>query len=562
MSFQMSKRKIMRASVMIVLLFFLLGIVLWRLFDLTVIERQFLMSQSEARILRTVTQVSHRGNITDRNGNVLAISIPVDSVWVNPRVFKPTYNELANLAQYLNIPVDVISARIMENNKKYFLYLKRQMPTATAELIQKLKIKGLSFDREYRRYYPDAEVDSHVVGFTNVDDNGQEGLELAYNNWLSGTPGERRVIKDRLGHVIADVAELQKPVQGKQLTLSIDQRIQYVAYRDLKIQVEKYSAANGSVVVLDTKTGEILAMANVPSYNPNNRPTTNDARYRNLAVTDMFEPGSTIKPFNIALALKSGRYTPDSQIDTNPGWMMVDGHTINDDGVNYGVITLTQLLEKSSNIGATKVMFSLSPDDYRQLLQTVGFGVRPGTGFPGESPGMLPYHTRWAPTEIASMAFGYGLSVSTLQLAKAYMILADNGVMHPVSLLKLDPSQSVPGEQVLDPMVASTVLNMMRAVVNSGTGKLAQVPGYLVSGKTGTAYIAGPNGYDKKNPKYMSSFVGIAPASNPRLVVAVTIRDPKKEHFGAYVAAPLFSQIMGSALRILNIAPDDYKASS
>jgi cell division protein FtsI (penicillin-binding protein 3) len=562
MSCQMSKRKIIRALVMALLLLLLLGAVLWRLFDLTVIERQFLMSQSEARILRTIDEVSHRGNITDRNGNVLAISIPVDSVWVNPHLFKPTANQLANLAQYLQTPVDVMYARISQNNKKYFLYLKRQIPTATADKIKKLEIKGVFFNREYRRYYPNAEVDAHVLGFTNVDDNGQEGLELAYNNWLSGTPGERTVIKDRLGNIIADVAEMKNPVEGKQLALSIDQRIQYVAYRDLKSQVDKYDAANGSVVVLDTKTGEILAMANVPSYNPNNRPTKNDPSYRNLAVTDIFEPGSTIKPFNIALALKSGRYTPDSQIDTNPGWMMVDGHTINDDGVNYGVITLTQLLEKSSNIGATKVMFSLSPDDYWHLLQTVGFGNRPGTGFPGESPGLLPYRKRWAPTEVASMAFGYGLSVSTLQLAKAYMILADSGVVHPVSLLKLDPTQSVPSQQVLDPNVANAVLNMMRAVVNSGTGKLAQVPGYLVSGKTGTAYIAGPNGYDKKNPKYMSSFVGIAPASNPRLVVAVTIRDPKHEHFGAFVAAPLFSQIMGSALRILNIAPDDYKASA
>ena len=541
----------------ILLLFF--AVVLWRLFDLTVLQRNFLMSQSEARILRTVTQVSHRGNITDRNGDVLAISIPVDSIWVNPRLFKPTAVELSELAKYLQISQDVILARVKQNDKKYFLYLKRRMPTATAKLIKHLKIKGLYLEREYRRYYPDGAVDAHIIGFTNVDDNGQEGLELSYNKWLAGTPGERRVIKDRLGNIIADVAEIRKPVQGKNLALSIDQRIQYVAYRDLKNQVNKYHAAAGSVVVLDTRTGEVLAMANVPSYNPNNRPSKHDGRYRNRAITDIFEPGSTIKPFNIALALESGRYTPDTKIDTNPGWMVVDGHTIRDDGMNYGVITLTQLLEKSSNIGATKVMFSLSPDDYWHLLQNVGFGVRPGTGFPGEASGLLPYQRRWAATEIASMAFGYGVSVSTLQLAKAYMILADHGVSHPVTLLKLNPGTKVPGKQIISAKVADEVLMMMRSVVKGGTGKRARVPGYLVSGKTGTAYIAGPNGYDKKNPKYMSSFVGIAPASDPRLVVAVVLRDPKGQHFGGVVAAPLFSKVMGSALRILHIRPDDYK---
>ncbi len=533
----------------------LVGIV-WRLFDLSILKRSFLLRQSKARILRIVKIPAYRGMITDRLGTPLAISTPVDSAWANPKTFKASPEKIQDLAKLLGLSPGFIQRRIKRGVHREFVYLKRGNPPEIAKRVKALKIPGVFFQREYRRYYPEGEVAAHVVGLTNVDDRGQEGLELAYNKWLSGSPGKKEVLKDRVGNIIAEIALIKKPQQGHNLVLSIDHRIQYLAYRSLKEAVHKFHAESGSLVVLDVKTGEILAMVNQPSYNPNNRPKIHDGRFRNRAVTDMFEPGSTVKSFNIALALESGKYTPGTIIDTNPGWLWVGGYKIKDDGLNNGKISLTQVLKKSSNIGAAKIMLSLRPQAYWDLLRDVGFGQRTRSGFPGESNGILVSRKTWQPSVVATLAYGYGIAITTLQLAHAYAILADGGLKIPVSFVKVsDPANGV---RVLRADVANEVVKMLESVVQKGgTGTRARVKGYRVAGKTGTAYIATSKGYDKH--RYMSSFVGIAPASDPRLVVAVVMRDPKGQHFGGIVAAPVFSKVMAGALRFMDIAPDDLK---
>lgn len=531
-----------------------LAVLVWRLIDLNVIERPFLLRQSQARILRKVQIPAYRGIITDRFGTPLAISTPVYSIWVNPKIFKADYAQKLKLAKLLDLSLSDVERQTRKQGDRGFVYLKRENPPALAKKVLALKITGVFSQREYKRYYPEGAITAHVVGLTNIDDQGQEGLELAYNKWLKGTPGEKEVLKDRLGHIIANVALLKKPKQGHNLVLSIDHRIQYVAYKSLEWGIKKFHAQSGSVVVLDVKTGEILAMVNWPSYNPNSRPKDHDGRYRNRAVTDMFEPGSVIKPFNIALALESGKYQPNSIINTNPGWMRIGGYTIRDDGLNYGRIDLTQVLQKSSNIGAAKIMLSLQPQEYWHLLREFGFGQRTRSGFPGESAGTLVPRTTWYPSVVATLAYGYGIAVTTLQLAHAYAMLADGGVDRPVTFLKV--KQAPIGKQILHKGVANTVLHMLETVVEKGgTGTRASILGYHVAGKTGTAYIAGPKGYDKK--KHMASFVGIAPVSDPVLVVAVDVRDPKPQHFGGIVAAPIFQKVMSAALRLMDIPPDN-----
>ncbi len=513
------------------------------------------------RTLRIVEIPAYRGMITDRNNQPLAISTPVDSVWVNPAQFKPDGAELGRLAQYLQMSSRDIQRLVAAQSSRNFVYVKRGNPPEITAKIADLKIPGVFFQREYRRYYPEAEVTSHLIGLTNVDDHGQEGMELAYDRWLAGRPGKKQVIKDRLGNIISEVALLKKPEQGQPLTLSIDKRIQYAAYQALKAAVNEYQAEGGSVVVLDSRTSEVLAMVNQPSYNPNNRPAQHDGRYRNRAMTDMFEPGSTIKTFTIALALTSGQYTPETVVDTRPGWMVVGGYRISDDGYNFGMINLGDILAKSSNIGATKIMMSLPPHAHWDLLHRAGFGELSGSHFPGEVSGRLPEAQVWRPSEVATLAYGYGLAVNTLQLAHAYTIFADGGILRPLSLLKV--SEVPAGTQVLPSRVAQTILSLLEKVVQKGehhTGFRAQVPGYRVGGKTGTSYIAGPHGYDRHN--YNSSFVGIAPLSNPRLVIAVVIREPHGSHMGALVSAPVFSQVMSDSLRILNILPDQPSSSS
>ncbi len=525
---------------------------LWRLIDLNILDRSFLLRQSKARILRVVNIPAYRGMITDRLGAPLAISTPVDSVWINPQVFNPDPTELRSLSSILNVPAASIRHSESDASDRQFVYLKRGNPPYIGAEVSALKIPGVFLQREYRRYYPDGEITAHVLGLTNIDDQGQEGLELAYNQWLTGEPGKKEVLIDRLGHVIANVTLLKKPIQGHDLTLSIDHRIQYLAYRALKEAVSKYHAEAGSVVVLNIKTGEILAMVNQPSYNPNNRPAVHDSRYRNRAETDRFEPGSVIKPFTVALALESGKYSEHSTIDTNPGWMRVGGYTIRDE-VRNGVVTLTQMLQKSSNIAAAKILLSLQPRHYYDLLRLMGFGERTHSGFPGESPGLLVPHDTWLPSVVATLGYGYGLAVTTLQLAQGYAILASGGIKRPVTFLKVD--QAPPDERVLPESVAKTVLHMLETVIaKGGTGTRAAISGYRLAGKTGTANIAGPDGYDKD--RVVSSFVGVAPVSNPEIVVAVVIRDPKEKHLGGVVAAPLFAKVMAESLRLLAISPD------
>lgn len=539
----------------VVLIFLAVGFfaLIWRLVDLTIFNRAFLVKQGQLRTLRIEEIPAYRGMITDRNNQPLAISTPVDSVWVNPAQFHPTAGQLSQLAQDLQIPEHDIEQQATAPGKS-FIYLKRSNPPSVSEQIAALKIPGLFFQREYKRYYPEAEVTAHLIGLTNVDDHGQEGLELAYDQWLGGKPGKKQVIKDRLGNIISEVSLLKKPEQGRPLVLSIDKRIQYAAYQALKTAVDQYQAEGGSVVVMDARTSEVLAMVNQPSYNPNDRRTQQDGRYRNRAVTDMFEPGSTIKTFTIALALESGKYTPETIIDTRPGWMVVGGYRITDDD-NFGIINVSEVLAESSNIGATKIMMSLPPQAHWQLLHQAGFGELSGSNFPGEVPGRLSEDRVWRPSEVATLAYGYGLAVTALQLAHAYTIFADGGVLRPLSLLKI--SQIPAGTQVLPAAVASKMLSLLENVVQSGvhhTGSRAQIPGYRVGGKTGTSYIAGPHGYDRH--KYNSSFVGIAPLSNPRLVIAVYLRDPHGGHMGATVSAPVFAQVMSDSLRILNVLPD------
>ena len=549
------EKKIWRFYIPIAVLILVLLGLLWRLIDLGVINRSFLLAQSAARIIRTVDIPASRGMIMDRNKSPLAISTPVDSVWVNPQVFSANAQQLNDLARYLQLSASFIKSRVPKKSSREFVYLKRGITPELAIEIKNLKIQGLYLQEEYKRFYPEAEVSAQVVGFTNVDDQGQEGIELAYNRWLQGIPGKKRVVKDRLGNVIENLELVKDAQQGHDLRLSIDQRIQYLAYRDLKEAVDQYHAKSASIVVLDARNGEILAMVNQPSYNPNDRQGVPVNSYRNRAVTDQFEPGSIIKPFTITMALDSGKYTPDTTLDTSPGWMRIGGFTIRDDGHIHGVMTLTQILQKSSNIGAAKIMLSLSPQDYAQLLRRVGFGEPTQSGFPGEASGAINERPKWYPSEVASAAYGYGLSVTTLQLVQAYSVFANKGMEYPVTFLKLDKAPE--GRQVLPPKVAEEVLMMLQAVVsNGGTGTRARVPGYTVAGKTGTAYIAGPHGYDVHH-QYISSFVGITPVTNPRLVIAVVLVEPQGQHLGAIVSAPTFAKVAGNALRLMNIKPDD-----
>ncbi len=538
-----------------ILFVLLLGIVglLARLLYLGVYDSNFLRKQGNARTLRTVSLPAFRGMLTDRNGEPLAISTPVASVWVNPQKFVINEKNIKKLATLIKVDPKRLKKRIKRNKHREFVYVRRQLAPNQAEKVKTLKLPGVHLTREFRRYYPEGEVAAQLVGFTNIDDRGQEGMELAYNKWLRGIPGRKRVLVDRLGRSVADVDTLREAQPGRNLALSIDRRIQYLAYRDLKRAINKYKAKSGSIVVLDVKTGEVLAMANQPSFNPNHRTKGDVAAYRNRAVTDVFEPGSTIKSFSVANALTNGHYTPRTKINTNPGWLMLDGHKVSDEHDN-GVIDVTTILQRSSNMGVTKLTLSLPADSLLGTLQQVGFGKRTASGFPGEVSGYLPKNPPRQAFDLATLSFGYGMSVTDLQLAQAYAIVAAGGIKRPVSLLRVD--KAVPGRQALSRNVSRELLTMLESVVEpGGTATRAQVRGYRVAGKTGTVRKVGPDGYEKNH--HVAIFVGAAPVSNPRLVVAVMVNDPSGGQFyGGLVAAPVFSQVMGGALRLLDIPPD------
>tara|TARA_R110000868_G_scaffold410505_4_gene698792 strand:+ start:20574 stop:22283 length:1710 start_codon:yes stop_codon:yes gene_type:complete len=542
-----------RFRFMLLIIALIFSALIGRMVYLMVVERAFLQQQGDARAIRVVNTPAYRGMITDRNGQPLAVSSPVDTIWINPKDFQATPTQLANLAQIVNIPLARIQASLQYNKKREFMYVKRQVQPSVSEQVAALKIKGLYLRHEFKRYYPESEITAHVVGFTNIDGQGQEGMELADNKSLAGQNGSEKVVKDRLGNIIEVIDTMQAPKPGKNLQLSINMRIQYLAYRYLKAAVTKFDAQAGSIVVLDTKTNEVLAMANAPSYNPNYRPADTDGRYRNRAVTDVFEPGSTMKPFTVALALESGKYQPDTMIKTGNGVTKIAGHIVRDTSA-HGTITVSDVLKYSSNIGISKIMLSLPQQSLWNLLNEMGLGMPTQSGFPGEVGGVLPFHREWNPFVLATFSFGYALSVTTLQLAHAYSILANYGVDKPISLVKLKHAPQ--GKQLISTKAAKEVIQMMETVVEpGGTATRAHVKGYWVAGKTGTSRMVGVHGYEWNH--HNAVFAGLAPASHPRLVIVVYIHDPRKiTYYGGTVAAPVFAKVMAGALRILNISPD------
>ncbi len=538
---------------------FALGMVVLvaRAVDLQVLKQDFLQGQGDARHLRVVSMPAHRGMITDRNGEPLAISTPVDSVWANPQELPLSDARLARLARILDLDPDELMRRLAARGDREFVYIKRHVSPELAQQVETLDLPGIALEREYRRYYPMGEVAAHVVGFTNIDDQGQEGLELAYDEWLAGVPGAKRVIKDRLGHTIENVEALRAPRAGKPLALSIDRRVQYLAYRELKLAVQAHGARSGSVVVMDPLSGEILAMVNQPAFNPNTRRDLRGELYRNRAVTDVFEPGSTMKPFTIAAALEAGRYEPASFIETAPGYFRVSGHTIRD-ARNYGRIDLGTVIQKSSNVGASKIALSLEAEDLWSLYSRVGFGRITGVGYPGESAGVMSDYSRWREVERATLAFGYGLSVTPLQLAQAYCAIAADGQMPEPSFVRRETA--APSHAAMSAQTARQVRAMLQEVVSpAGTGNRAIIDGYRVAGKTGTVRKSTAGGY--ADDRYLAVFAGMAPASQPRLVVVVMINEPTgEEYYGGHVAAPVFRNVMAGALRLMNIPPDDLPA--
>jgi cell division protein FtsI (penicillin-binding protein 3) len=536
------------------LLFFLLCSValVARAVNLQIMDTDFLQEQGKARFQREVEVPTRRGNILDRNGEPLAVSTPVDSVWVNPGELLQASEDIEPLADALGVDADEIERRLTQRSSREFVWLRRRLHPDVAAEIESLKLHGVFLQKEYRRFYPAGEVTSHVIGFTNIDDVGQEGLELAYNDWLQGKPGLKRVIRDRLGRTVEHQEIIREASPGQNLSLTIDRRLQYLAYRELKRTVLKHGARSGSVVLLDIPTGEVLAMVNQPSYNPNH-PDIDTGGLRNRAITDVFEPGSVMKPFVIASALETGKYTPETPVDTTPGTINISGHTISDHH-NYGPIDITRIITKSSNVGATKVALSLEPEHMWNTYDRFGFGDVTGTGFPGESAGVLRNHRRWRKVEQATLSYGYGLSVTVLQLAEAFAALANDGRLIRPSLIQ---GATNPASSILDPTIARQVAAMLETVTGpEGTGKKARVENYRVSGKTGTSRKASASGYASR---YIASFAGFAPSSDPRLVCIVVVNDPSgSQYYGGLVAAPLFSTVMTGALRLLDIPPDNY----
>lgn len=528
---------------------------------LHVLDKGFLKGQGDARHLRVVEVPAHRGAITDRYGEPLAMSTPVDSVWVNPKEFEAVRNRWAELAGVLGIELSQVEQLMRQKRGKEFAYLRRHIDPSIGDQVAALKLPGVALQREFRRYYPTGEVSSHVVGFTNVDDVGQEGVELAYDNWLKGRPGAKRVLRDRIGRVVENVESIRQPQPGKDVKLTLDRRLQYLAYRELKAAVMRHHAHSGSAVVLDARTGEILAMVNQPSFNPNNRADISGGRYRNRAVTDVFEPGSTIKPFTVAAAMEEGKVTPSTMLETYPGYLRIGRYTIKDVH-NLGTIDVATMLQKSSNVGAVKVGQMTEPAHFWRILSGVGFGVTPATGFPGEGVGYLPHYGQWREIGRVSLSFGYGMSASVLQLAHAYAVLANNGRRVPLRFAEGDRSHEINREkaaQVIDQDVARQVRTMLESVTQpGGTAIAAAVPGFKVAGKTGTVKKNSAGAYSED--RYQSLFVGMAPASNPRLVMAVVVNDPTSGgYYGGTIAGPVFGQVMAGALRLMNIAPDNWE---
>lgn len=550
-----------RFRLVLALLAAMVAAICWRIVDLHVFDQQFLQGQGDARSLRHIPIPAHRGLITDRNGEPLAVSTAVTTLWANPKELLVAKERWPQLAAVLGVEHAALAERIELHRKRGFMYLVRGLTPEQGQSVTDLKIPGVYAIEEFRRFYPAGEVTAHVVGFTDVDDKGREGVELAYEEWLAGVPGKRQVLKDRRGHLIRDLQVTQNAKAGKSLALSIDLRLQYLAHRELRNALVEFGAKAGSLVMIDVQTGEVLAMANQPTYNPNNRRNLNPAMMRNRAMIDVFEPGSAVKPFVVAMGLNSGKYQPGTIIDTRPGHYQVGRKTVRDVH-NYGVLDITGVIKKSSNIGVARIALDVGGEQLYSTLQQVGLGQDTGLGFPGERVGNLPNFRVWKPVETAVMSYGYGLSVTAVQLAHAYGVLGNNGLSVPLSMTRLDQRPS--GVQVLDSQVTAQVLQMLRTVVdeNGGTGSKARIPGYQVGGKTGTIHktkVGG--GYEDK--RYRSVFAGVAPISNPRLACIVVIDEPRPlfgQYYGGFVAAPVFSKVMAGALRLMNVAPDNLPA--
>ena len=543
--------------VLLVLISLLVGLITRALY-LQVVEQDFLTSQGVQRQIRTIETPAYRGAILDRFGTPLAISTPVDSVWVNPSEILENLEALKQVTGKLKLDYRATVSMLKQRADREFVYLKRQLEPDFARTVA-AGIEGVSLQREYHRYYPAGEVVSHLVGFTDIDDRGQEGLELAYQDWLRAEPGVRRVIRNRRGEVVEELAQVKPAESGKDIYTSIDMRLQYIAYRSLARAIKYHAAKAGSAVLLDARNGEILAIVNQPSYNPNRRRTTATEKLRNRALTDVFEPGSAIKPFTLAAAIDRGHYRRDSNIDTSPGYMMVSGHPVKDIR-NYGILNLSEILSKSSNVGASRIAMSLDKKELWESFKAYGFGELSGVSFPGESSGYFRHYSQWQSLDHATMGFGYGMSLSITQLARAYAVIANQGRLVDLSLVRKEPVRNPMNEISRHVMKASTAQQMIKMLTEvvgpKGTAQAAAVDGYQIAGKTGTAKKSIAGGYQEDD--YVAVFAGIAPASNPRLVMAVMIDEPTQNgYYGGLVAAPIFQEVMSNALRILDVPPDD-----
>jgi cell division protein FtsI (penicillin-binding protein 3) len=541
-----------RARAVLAMLLMGFGVLTARAVYLQGLHNDFLQQKGESRYSRVIELPATRGMITDRNREALAISTPVESVWASPADVEITPEKMKRLAQLLELDAAEITKKFADTRRE-FVYIKRHLPPQEAAKILALDVPGISVQREYRRFYPGSELFAHLIGFTDIDDKGQEGLELAFDEELAGKSGGRRVIKDRLGHIVEDVESIRTPQQGRDIALSIDARIQHLAYRELKNAVALHQAKAGGIVVLDVRTGEVLAMANLPSYNPNNRGKLDPRRTRNRSVTDVFEPGSTLKPFTVAAAIESGLFKPDSIVQTGSGELVIGGATIHD-AHRAGALTVAQVIQKSSNVGAAKIALAMPAERLWDIFSKVGFGTQPHSGYPGEVTGKLRAYASWRPIEQATMAYGHGISLSLLQLARAYLVFCGDGETRPVTLVKLDtPAEAT---RVISAETALQVRKMLELVVQpGGTAPRAQIAGYRVGGKTGTAHKLDGAAYAPD--KYVASFVGLAPVSAPRLIVAVMLDEPGAgQYYGGTVAAPVFSSVMAGALRLLGVKPD------
>ncbi|MEE8157248.1 MAG: penicillin-binding transpeptidase domain-containing protein [Gammaproteobacteria bacterium] len=554
---QLANRRFLWRSRLMLTMFFAIAVALTaRAIDLQLLDDGFLADQADIRHIRTEKIVAHRGPITDRHGEPLAVSTPVDSLWVNPQELARAPQRLDELADAVGRDPGKLRERISRSQDREFLYLKRHMNPGDARAVLARDIPGVHAVREYRRYYPAGEVTGHLLGFTSIDDVGQEGLELAFDSWLAGESGLKRVIKDRLGRTVEDLEGVRPARPGRTLTTSMDLRVQYLAYRELKAAINRNNATSGSVVVLDVATGEVLAMVNQPTYNPNDRSQLSVSRYRNRAVTDMFEPGSSFKPFVIAAALEDGRYTPTTVVDTSPGYLPTGNWTVAD-ARELGTIDVTAVLTQSINIGAIRIALSLEPEQLWGTLDAFGYGRLSASGFPGESAGLLSHYAHWRKVGQATLAYGYGLSVTPLQLVQAYAAIASGGLFRSISMTRLTrPATEV---RVVSQRTAASLTRMLETVISPvGTGMRADISGYRVAGKTGTAKMYSAGGYSED--RYVAVFAGLAPASAPRLAAVVVISDPGgREYYGGEIAAPVFSQIMGGSLRLLGVPPDDIR---